>query len=493
MAYTFGDGFDCYAVPADAYAGYWDSGNSGGASLVAGRFTGSQCLQMQSSGIVYLLKNSGANDAVHHIVCAYRQTASLSGTLLPLYFQLSDGATNQVCIVFRSDGVILLTSATATGTVLATYSGAVTAANTWFAFEFEVVISPTVGRFRARKNGNTSDDFDSGATLNTRPGTNAYANRLTIGFNNTLSFQQIDDILWRSDASSVPFVGDIRCYTRLPASDVQAQFSRSPTTATQQTATKNSNSGVTSSAAYYTPPIVAAYDGTMPSLTVDCNAAYTGNIKCSLFSNNAGKPGTVLGSANMITNMIIGPNTITFPTPPTIVKGQTYFVGLCTDTPNTGPFSTNSATTGWTGGATYAGFPVANPTVSAYQALVITVTIGVGANSNLVSEAQQDGATTYVYDSNVGDNDLYAIAPLSGTPASTIAVTTRGFMEKSDAGTRNAAVQLKSGATTVQSPSTALSTSWGWLYRTDTTDPATGAAWTATAVNNAQIGPRVTL
>jgi hypothetical protein len=144
-----------------------------------------------------------------------------------MYLQLSDAATNQCCIVFRSDGVILLTSATPAGTVLATYSGAVTAQNTWFAFEFEVVINNTTGRFRARKNGNTADDFDSGATLNTRPGANAYANKLTLGMNAVVTSQQIDDILWRSDASSVPFVGDIRCYTRMPASDASVQFARS--------------------------------------------------------------------------------------------------------------------------------------------------------------------------------------------------------------------------------------------------------------------------
>jgi hypothetical protein len=49
---------------------------------------------------------------VHHIVCAFQQTAALTGTTLGMYLQLSDGATNQCCIVFRSDGAILLTSAT---------------------------------------------------------------------------------------------------------------------------------------------------------------------------------------------------------------------------------------------------------------------------------------------------------------------------------------------------------------------------------------------
>jgi hypothetical protein len=160
-----------------------------------------------------------------------------------------------------------------------------------------------------------------------------------------VSTQQIDDLLWRSDIASVPWVGDVRCYTRMPASDATAIFSR-------------------------------------------------------------------------------------------------------------------------LGGAT---------------------------NFSQVSEAHQDGAASYVFSANVNDADFYGIASIATTPVSVVAVTTRGFVEKSDAGTRNGAVQLKSGATTVQSTSTALGTSFGWLWRTDTTDPATGAAWTATGVNNVTVGPIVTV
>jgi len=32
-----------------------------------------------------------------------------------------------------------------------------------------------------------------------------------------------------------------------------------------------------------------------------------------------------------------------------------------------------------------------------------------------------------------------------------------------------------------------------WLWRTDATDPATGAAWTPVAVNNVTVGPVVTV
>lgn len=115
----FGDGWDCYAAPADATAGYWDSGTVG-FTLVAGRFSGSQAIQ-NSANTAWLVKTTtGTTDNNHHISCAFQQTAAISGTTLGMYFQLSDGATNQVCIVFRSDGAILLTSATPGGTVAGT-------------------------------------------------------------------------------------------------------------------------------------------------------------------------------------------------------------------------------------------------------------------------------------------------------------------------------------------------------------------------------------
>jgi len=114
------------------------------------------------------------------------------------------------------------------------------------------------------------------------------------------------------------------------------------------------------------------------------------------------------------------------------------------------------------------------------------------ASFGLVAEAQEDGTATYVYDSNVGDADFYGIASIPVTPAAVVAVTTRGFAQRSDAGSRSGAMQLKSGSTTVQTTNgNTLSTTFAWVWRTDLTDPATGAAWTPTAVNNVQIGPTV--
>lgn len=342
---AFGDGFDLYANPADMVPGYWDvQTTTSGVTLPAGRFSGSRALSIFVFNSNVVQKSSGANDAVHHINVAFMTTSTIGGTTNILYFQLMDAGNNQCAISFRSDGAILFYGGAPGGTLLATYTGAFTSANAWWSYEFEVVINNTTGSFTVRTNGSPTNSFQA-TSLNTRVGsTNNYANRIVIGSSNNACTDVIDDFLWRSDPTSVPWVGDIRCYTRMPASDVQKQF--------------------------------------------------------------------------------------------TPLSGTT--------------------------------------------------------NYTQVAEAQEDAASSYVYSSTVSQSDLYGIAALSGTPASTIAVTTRGFVQKSDAGTRGAAVQLKSGATTVQSTSTLLLTSWGWLYRTDLTDPATGSAWTTTGVNNVTIGPIVT-
>src|SRR3954471_12801379 len=230
MAYSFGDSFDLYGGgtvdSASGFNGYWDGGSASAFAVttVLARFSG-QSLQLNSTA-PSVFKNSGQNDAVHHIVVAFYQTASLGTSALGTYFQLSDGATAQCFIVFNRNGTITLTTGGPAGTVLATYASAFTVASTWYAFEFEVVINNTTGSFKVRKNGNTTEDFTATA-LNTRGGTaNNYANRLTVGMNSTVGTQYLDDLFWKSDASSVAWMGDIRCYVRMPVSDQSVTFSR---------------------------------------------------------------------------------------------------------------------------------------------------------------------------------------------------------------------------------------------------------------------------
>src|SRR5215467_5854452 len=342
MAYCFGDSFDLYAAVAELIAGYWEGATIAGVAFVAGRFGGQALSINNANGSQVPSKTSAVNDAIHHFVVAFRQTAALSGTTAGVYIQLIDGATNQCAVVFRSDGAILLTSGGPTGTTLATYASAVTLQNQWFAFEIEVVVNNTTGSFTVRKNGNTSNDFTLGS-LNTRSSANNYANKITIGMSSAVNAQQIDDFLWRSDASSVPWVGDIRCYTRmLLASERQrkssicwaltaVQFTRIPVT--QSVAVVSGTSpAIAAGTARYTAPLTAPCDCSIGTVVVSLASGYTGNMKCSLFASSGAGPLAVLGSATPISNPATGSNTFTFPTPVTLSKGTQYIVGFDSDT-----------------------------------------------------------------------------------------------------------------------------------------------------------------
>jgi hypothetical protein len=506
MSFFFGDGFDLYAQITDC-GGYWDSAFGGTATLAlssSGRFAGGRGLaNIGNNTAPYLTKTSGQNDAVHHISVAIQQVSALTGTNQVMNFGLYDGATAQCTIVFRSDGAILLTAGGPTGTTLATYVGAIAAINNWYQFEIEVVINNATGSISVRKNGAASNDFTA-TGLNTRASANNYANKIALGVNFSTFSQIIDDFLWRSDASSVAWVGDIRCYTRMPTSDASVQFTRSGSVAPVMPYVFGAVATPTIGAARYSP-FTAACDGTIGSLLQSIAVAYTGNIKCTLFANASGAPGAILGSATPVANPIVGMNTFTFGTPVAVTRGTTYWVGFNTDTAigNSWNYSSSGSTAGpyANSGAvsttSYAAFPVANPAITTVglgsPIFTANITPTTPANAALVADTATDYAGGYDYSSTVGQSDLYGISPIGSTPALTVGVTTRAYAQKSDAGNRSLAAQLQSSSTNVQSASTALGTSWNWIARNDLVDPATSAAWTASGVNNAQIGCVVTV
>src|SRR6185369_5097817 len=102
------------------------------------------------------------------------------------------------------------------------------------------------------------------------------------------------------------------------------------------------------------------------------------------------------------------------------------------------------------------------------------------------------GSLSYVFDSVVGHEDLYTFPSLS--PVSTVhAVAMKANCARSDSGARTVSMRMLSGGTdgggsaTGQTPGT----SFGWLTSLFITDPATGAAWSPTAVNAATAGFKI--
>jgi hypothetical protein len=444
----------------------------------------------------FLSKSSGSNDAVHHVNLALRQTTAFSGTTNILCIQFVDGVTNQCCVVFRSDGALLLTSGSQSGSTLATWATAIIGVSVWHSYEIEVVVNNSTGSIAVRRNGNTSNDF-SATGLNTRGGTaNNYANKVQLGSTSGSFVQDIDDFLWRSDASSVSWIGDVRAAQMMPASDASVQFSKGPSTYALTPYSVSTTFGNSAGTARYSA-FTASYDGTIASVIINLGAGFTGNMKLSLFassdSSTTSVPTTVLGSATTITNPATGNNTFVFSSPPSVIKGTRYYVGVDTDTSSgTIVVGSQNNNLGLTSATAYGSFPAAGPSVGSSTGMpLITVNHNVGSNATLVNESQENTTTDYVYDSTVGHADFYNISTIP-TSSTVTAVTTRGYLCKSDVGVRSAQLQLASGVTTVQSTPLLLSTSFQWAYRTDTVDPNTGSAWSASNVNSITIGPLVT-
>jgi hypothetical protein len=291
----------------------------------------------------------------------------------------------------------------------------------------------------------------------------------------------------------------VRAAQLLPASDASVQFSKSTGSVYAQTPyTSSTTGGITNGTARYAG-FAATYDGTLGSVSLSLSAGYTGNMKCTLFSailqnlTASSGPNAVLASATTVTNPATGSNTFTFSSPPTLVKGTYYFIGFDPDT-TSGTWSLGGASgsQGVFSNTAYASFPIPLPGFTNSQnPPIVTLNIAVSGNYDLVQEAQQDGTTSYVYDNTVGHADFYNLSAVPTTSTVT-SVTTRGFIAKSDVGARSAQVQLVSAGTTVQSTPLILSTSFQWAYRTDTVDPHTNSAWTATNVNAITVGPLVT-
>lgn len=493
MAYFFGDGFDLYTNGVDL-VGHWDAAslNPGSSGFSAGRFTGSRSINYGSP--TKLIRASGANDSVHHFVFAI-MCSNITGSSLGTYFELDDGTTAQCSVVIRSDGFLFLTAGAPNGTTLAAWPTAIPLSNVWYAFEVEVVVHNTNGSISVRRNGSLINDFFQGG-LDTAATANNYANRLSTSTWSAATFL-LDDLLWRSDASSVPWVGDIRCYTRMPVSDVSTQFSHTTTPVSQALNGTAFGSSFSPNTAFYAR-FVAGFGGLVTGASVNCNVSgggSTGHMKFALFAVAAsGSVGALLATSTEVTNPGVAIITVTFPTPVRVERGQSYFLGINTDATTTYNISNTGSSV--VTAASYATWPTSSPggTVTSNNLPgTFTVITTPGTNADVVNEPQQDALSNFVYSAVNGQADFYTVGSIVNIPVSILGVTTRGYFTKTDAGTRNATVQLKSGATTLQGPSTTFSPGvWTWVERLDLVDPATGVEWTAAGVNTINIGPIVT-
>lgn len=103
----------------------------------------------------------------------------------------------------------------------------------------------------------------------------------------------------------------------------------------------------------------------------------------------------------------------------------------------------------------------------------------------------QGSQTAWVYTSTVGDQDLYNVTPLDGSPTAISAVQVKICASKDDSATRTLAPVIHSGSTTSVGDTAALTQTFLYYQKIYETDPNTSSAWTKDTVNAMEIGQKV--
>jgi len=502
MSWIVGDGFDYYGNVADLARSVWDtvpnSPSLGSVALTTkpARFSPGQYVYGSGANYTWGTKTIGSNETTLYIAVAVYMEGAPLGAYAGVYFKFLDAGAAQCTIVLEATGNIVLKRGDQNGTVVATYTAAMPQ-DLWQHFQFKVVIDPTAGTFTVRKNGAPTDTFTATA-LNTRATANSYANSFAWG-NGSVSanYFRIDDLLVYSGSGAAPntWVGDTRAICLPAVADSAVQFTATPG-GTQAVASGSNviNQAFNANEINFTNTITPTRGGLLSNITLSLQSGVTGNLQAAIYlgDGGGGYPGTRMAVSTAVTNPGAGTVTFTFPAGTYLSPGNTYVWAILANV----AFTAMSATaTRWYKAQPYAsGFPdpagaISTDAATRFPYMVATLT----GNCLMVSELLANGDTDYVLSATPTQQDLYDVADLVGVTAQAIiGVVSKIYVKKSDAGARTGQLQVVSGATTVTGVDTALSSTYSYLSRVDTTDPNTAAAWTLAGVAGIKVGAKVT-
>lgn len=515
------ESFDRYTNIEDAAQGPTPIWNASGNEwlLVEGRFPRSQALGSgtQNESTTFLDVGSiGTNAASILFGFAFIQTrANLSplvGDELGIGVQFLDGAGPQCTMLFRVDGSVVLTGGDAEDSIVATFED-VFSQNTWTSIQGEIVVHDSAGSLKLWIQGQTGDpgsvtpDF-SATSLNTRgASSHNYANNIRIvtgagmrDINNDGVFansHRIDDFRAFDDSGSAPneLTGDLMSNWLPAASDSSIDFTAEELYQTELVHTIGSALAATNTALY--TKFIPERNFDIKKVEFVLSSGTGANIKLALFDSDGleSGPGTLLSSLGTITGATVGVNQLVVASPPAVEEGHVYWIGIDQNTSCSYTAITNntSEVKVWSSSTTYGSFPASNPALIPVIQLYVNFALISSKNFSQVSELTEDGLTSYVRSANAGDVDQYTISPLPSVPAYIDAVITWGFVNKNEAGLREAQIHLDSGGTGDDSPSTPLTSTFGYIGKCYTEDPDTSTAWTYSGVNAILVGPKVSV
>lgn len=116
--------------------------------------------------------------------------------------------------------------------------------------------------------------------------------------------------------------------------------------------------------------------------------------------------------------------------------------------------------------------------------------VGGASNDASVADAQQDGDTSYVSSSTIGQHDSNALANLTGSPTIT-AVAPFYCAKKTDAGTRKFKPLLRISSTNYLGTELSPGTTYRFFMDPQLVSPATAIAYTPSEINGLELGQEV--
>ncbi|MBR0871197.1 hypothetical protein JQ633_12570 [Bradyrhizobium tropiciagri] len=490
MAILLADSFDFYSSNSDmvVVGGSWATANtnlSSGTPYGVGRSMGSSSTSISS--------NAFSNESTIYLAFAVVLSDNITGTNSQgAFVTLGETAGSQVTLQWAYDGNFYVRAGGTTGTIIGTWPHGMVK-NLWAHYQVKVVINDTTGSVELRKDGNPTNNYTL-TGVNTRNGTaNAYANKISIASSGGMG---LDDLFVNSASGAAPtsWPGQLRSMQLMPTADTaQKDFVPSAVTSVVGTNSTANTQSLNANTIYFQPSAVTAVGGTASKITAKLNAGFTGKMKCALYTDTSGLPGTLVAQTSEVINPVTGDNDFAFTSPPALVDGNSYWIAFWTDT---------AAVLNTASGGTTKAQALNYATASGNFPSTVTTGSGVGgtssvrlsiatANYSQVNDPQQNGDTDYVSGSAAGNVDLYDLADIPGTPTAIVAVITRALLKKSDAGSRTATTRLKSGGTFQDGATLTLTTSYQWQSQVLPVDPDTGSPWSVGAVNALQIGPKV--
>lgn len=256
---------------------------------------------------------------------------------------------------------------------------------------------------------------------------------------------------------------------------------------------------LTLAANVYLRRVQADQSGSISNVTIGYvnTTSPTANYKAVIYSDNAGVPNTLLATGTQVTGAVSGSNLVLPVALAGVTAGTYYWVGFISDT-NINYACNDEAGTSYSKANTYTSGPP-SPAGTGFTTnsnninMSVTMT-GVTARYPQIDNWRPLLDQSYNMSGTIGQRDLYSFPPLSSTPAAIHGVSVKANVGRSDSGTRQVKLPVKSGPTLSYGYNLGITPAIAWSCEGNSwfVDPNTSAAWTAANLNAALFGVEVT-